>query len=455
MVFYPPLYSTLLAGIALFGIDPVHGARGLNAVLFAANIFLAGLCVHASTRSWSLSVGASLIILASFPMVLVHSMAWSEPLFIVFAMLGLHFLALHVERPKPSTLVGSSVAVGLALLTRYAGLALVATGVGGILTLTRQGWKRKWLDTIIFCSISGAPMLLWVMRNLLWAGVATGRKTAFHPLHRGHWEAFWGTVTSWLFPGGDLPLTNWSSVLIVALLSLIFLLAIRRERLGHPDEPQSGAFFPTLLGLFILSYGSLLMLSISFLDAQTPLDHRIFSPVYLAVVLLLLCGLRRLFGTFEGARVLAAIAGLALALLSVSQGLKSASWLRLSYSRGLGYASREWGQSKLLEYLRALKRQVPIFTNGPDVLYLLADRPGQMIPRRVDPGTASLNKSYADEMASVSRVLREKGGLLVYFHGVSWRWYLPSAKEAQEELGLRPLVETAEGVVYQPDLRAR
>lgn len=448
-VHYPPLFPTLLAGIGIFGMDPIEGARWLNAVLFGSNIVLIGLCLYALIRSFFLSVAASFLMLISFPMVLVHSMAWSEPLLIFFGILGIYFLALYIEKANGLILLASSVAVGLAFLARYIGISLVATGVAATLLLTREGWRKRLIHTGIFCSISCAPMGLWVARNLAIAGTATGRKTAFHPLNLGHLESLLETVSTWLFPVSDSPLGGWLSIPVLILLGFIALIATRQ---GQQDKRPDGiGRLPALLGFFTMSYGLLLAFSISFLDAQTPLDNRILSPVYVAAAFLFLCLLHILLSRpkTKGTRILSLFAGAVLVLLSISQLGQSASWLERSYKHGVGYASREWNQSQLMKYVRTLDPNVPIFSNGPDIVHLLTGRPAYMIPRRIDPGTILPNDSYGDELAAMRNELQEKKGVVVYFYKISWRWYLASESETREKLNLNPIVRTEDGAVYR------
>ena len=47
---YAPLYPFMLAGLGVAGVDPLEGARWLNALLFASNIMLASWIVFTSTR---------------------------------------------------------------------------------------------------------------------------------------------------------------------------------------------------------------------------------------------------------------------------------------------------------------------------------------------------------------------------------------------------------------------
>lgn len=451
LVHYPPLYSLLLAGMGLFGMDPLAGARWLNAALFGANVFLPGLCLYTFTRSFYLSASASFLMLISFPMVLVHSMAWSEPLFIFFGFLGIYLLALHVERPNRWVLAASSLAVGLAFLARYAGISLVAAGVGAVLLLAREKWRRRLIQAAIFCSISSVPMVAWITANLMFAGTTTGRKIAYHPPRREQLESFLETISTWLFPVRDPPFAQWLGLLLLAVLSSASLLAMRRGRQYWGQNPSGPVILSLLLGFFVLSYAALLVFSISFLDAQTPLDNRILSPVYVATVLFSLCAVHALSGSprWREARILPVILGMVLAVVSGTQLMQSASWLERSYDHGVGYASRQWSQAELLKYVKALDREVPIFTNGPDIIYLLAGRPAQMIPRKVDPGTALPNNHYGGELAAMKGQLQEKKGVVVYFYKITWRWYLPPENELREGLDLHVVIRTEDGAVYR------
>lgn len=448
LVHYPPLFPMLLAGMGLFGIDPLHGARWLNALLFGANIFLAGFCLYTSTRSFYLSVAASFLVLISFPTVLVHSMAWSEPLFIFLGILGIYFLAAHVQRPNSSVLVASSLALGFAFLARYAGVSLVAAGAAATFFLTKEGWGKRFMHTAIFALISCVPLIVWGAGNLILAGAATGRKIAYHPPGREHLESFLGTISTWLFPVRDPPFANWINIIVVAVLGLLSVIVMRRWQQGVREGPQGPKVLATLLGLFILSYGLLLLVSISFLDAP-PLDNRILSPAYVALVLFFLClvptsvtglGPKKL-------RILPLLLGMAFVLFAASQLTQSASWLGQSYEHGVGYASRRWNQSELMKYVKALDPKVPIFTNGPDIIYLLAGRPAHMFPVRIDPDTGLPNNNYAYELATMRKVLQEERGVVVYFRRVTWRWYLPAESETNEGLSL--LAKTEDGAVYR------
>ena len=76
MTHYPPLLPSLLAIIGVFGVDPVSGARWLNACLFGANILLVGSLISKYTAgSFWTAVFGSFLMLNSSDMLNIHSMA--------------------------------------------------------------------------------------------------------------------------------------------------------------------------------------------------------------------------------------------------------------------------------------------------------------------------------------------------------------------------------------------
>ena len=111
LVWYPPLFPAILAIPGLIGIDPLVGARWVNALFFGANIVAVGgiLRVMSPAFYWP-AIFASFLVLTSTEMYENHAMAWSEPAFIFFTLLGLAALVLYLESCRRSLLVvGGSI----------------------------------------------------------------------------------------------------------------------------------------------------------------------------------------------------------------------------------------------------------------------------------------------------------------------------------------------------------
>jgi hypothetical protein len=107
---WPPLLPLLLSILGRSGIDALHGARWLNVFLFAGNSLLVGRVVHKFTSgSAFLTILGSFFMITSPVMLHIHTMAWTEPLFIFLGLMGLFLLARYIQEEGRSLLVAASV----------------------------------------------------------------------------------------------------------------------------------------------------------------------------------------------------------------------------------------------------------------------------------------------------------------------------------------------------------
>src|SRR5262249_55605588 len=124
---YPPLYPVLLAAVAvLCRCDILVAARLVSAVCYGGNLLLIGWAIHRVTAGSLPAMGLGVCaLLASDAFLSLHLMAWSEPPFLLFLLGGLHGLARYVASPRWPVLLAASLCLAVALLTRYAGVALL------------------------------------------------------------------------------------------------------------------------------------------------------------------------------------------------------------------------------------------------------------------------------------------------------------------------------------------
>src|SRR4030042_319237 len=181
-----PLFPVLLSIFGIFGIDPLIGDRFCNAFIFGANIFLAGYMIRKYTGSIWNSIFGSFLILTSTDMLNFHCWAMTEPIFLFLSLLALYLVSAYIEHPKGVLLFASSSVSALAVLTRYAGVPLVITGIIGIFFLSKRTHRRKSTDIFIFAAISFLPLAVWLLRNFCVAGRFLYRPLLFHPITYGH-----------------------------------------------------------------------------------------------------------------------------------------------------------------------------------------------------------------------------------------------------------------------------
>jgi hypothetical protein len=460
MTHYAPLLSTLLAAIGVWGLDVLVGARWLYAGLFGANIALVGLMIHRFTAGapWFPILG-SLLMLGSVAMLDVHSMLLSEPLFILFCLLGLWFLAEHLRSPKALLLFAACGAIALAFLARYAGAALVATGVVGILVLSEKDARNRIRDAVLLAAIGCAPIVMWMARNASLAGSSTNRDLTYHPITLRRLGTMLATLVEWALPA-RVHATLWDFVcslpsavqaVLAACLLLLGAVALAfggvtfwRQRKRYAEEMD----WMGPLAMFGVFYVAFLVVSISFFDASTPLDSRVLSPLFAVGLILILSLTERSLVFSRGRPSIRLVLVTLLVLLLGSYLFRSADWAVRNHHEGRAYTSLQWRQSELIEQVKALPPATLVYSNGADAIYALTGRPAATIPRRVDPTSVRPNERYMYELAEMKSRLEDQGAVLVHFETITGRWYLPSESELREQLSFSVLATGKDGTIY-------
>lgn len=451
VVHFPPLYSITLSLLSWLGQDPFTAARWLNIFLLTASAFLAGMIAFLATASWVLSGSAVALIVTSYPIVLVHSMAWSEPLFIFFQLAGVFFLLRFFWQAEQFNLIVAATATGLSILSRYAGFASVVAGLAAILWLYEKPLRQKFRAGAIFLAGSLTPISFWLVGNEWTTGSGTNRRLAFHLLGLEHLNGAVEAVTSWFSAFWEAPA---EAQVLAASLGLFGVFAW--WRMGRDRAPTESVDLcrrsrqvVCLSALTVVTYLCLLFVSISFLDYHTPLDSRILSPAYAMAVLTGISLASSVGQPTKRHRFLAAFAGIAIFFVAL-QVPRAWIWLDFVRREGVGYSASVWAQSALLKRLREVDPAAKLFSNAPDLIYTLLGRSSGTIPSKVYPDTRAPNPEFDVQLTKMQETLRVNKGLLIIFDRVNWRWYLPTAKELESRIPLIAIARTDDGVIYQP-----
>jgi 4-amino-4-deoxy-L-arabinose transferase-like glycosyltransferase len=443
---YPPLYPSMIAGSALMGMDPLLAAKWMNAFFFAGNVILVSAIALASTRSYGASVAAAIFVFTSFPMVQIHSMAWSEPIFVFFGFFGLFLLALYLQGSKRWMLYGAASSIALACLARYAGIAFVWTGVFGVFFLAPRGRKKPLADAIVFSTLSSLPLAAWAFRSVWLAGSAANRTLGFHPPGGEDLITALNSLCLWFFPSGifEVPVSA-----RLAGLGMGLFLVLRFA--GHKGFPNTR--YDQLAGSFLLAYGIFIFTARSFFDTAITFDTRILAPAYVAAMVLVVAVVAPWMKTKVSRGLLPArfISFCLVVAVTATQATTGLAWWKHGYAKGIGFASSTWSNSEALQFVNAAGPSRTIFTNAPDVIYMLTGRHTAMIPRKVDPKSRMANGNYPIEIATMKEQLKKTHGVVVYFDAEQRLWYLPSASELQKDAALRLLARKKDGTIYRLD----
>jgi len=165
MTHFPPLYPLLLAGFGLGGIELPMAARIVAALLFALNISLAGGILYWHTRRWLLTAIAVCWLGSALDLLMLHSMAWSEPLFILLTLVTILLLSNYAQSPNLPRLLGVALSASLAMLCRYAGAPWLLVGTIAPLIWGPRLWRHKIEHAGLFLLSSLGLVGAWFLRN--------------------------------------------------------------------------------------------------------------------------------------------------------------------------------------------------------------------------------------------------------------------------------------------------
>lgn len=421
---FPPAFPTLLASFGFLGIDPLHAARWVNAFLFFLSAGLLGILAWRMTPSLTAGLVIAGLFVLSGDLLQVHAVAMSEPLFIFLSLLSFWMFDLYFERDHHWLwLLACATFVGLAYLTRYSGLALLATFVVALFIL-HKSWKQRLASIGIFLAATLPWILGWSLRNRLMAGNATNRAFAWHPLTSENLEIGRRTVADAL-----IPVDAWrrqiveQPILIEILIVLILggtLIWLAFRTWNYVSKPQPPAPDPSLhsrevisftTGLYLFAYLASIIASMLMFDAATKFRLRILAPMFVSLLILLIY-----LGVWLRNKNRPLVVVLTLVFLAFS-GYKQINTISAWSKGGMGYASFKWYDSKAMSFLRDLPDGVRIYTDEPAAVYLYTGRGNYVLPDRFDSATAQLREGYEKSLAQMQKEILEGKAVLAIFDG--------------------------------------
>ena len=430
---FPPGFPSTLMFLGWFGLDPLRGARFLNALLFGLNAGLLGILGWRMTPSLTAGLMLSALFVLSGDLLQVHTFAMSEPLFIFLSLLSFWMFDLYFELPPSS--VGRGVAgewwwlaaggafAGLAYLTRYAGLALAATFIVAIVVL-RSNWRKRFTSIGIFLGGFLPWVLFWALRNRIVAESATNRSFAWHPITADNIETGLRTFTEFL-----VPVPSWFRVIVktpglpqatlITILGaiLVWVCAKAWNTLTKPRKAEelkrggkeSREVITFTTALYLFAYLASIVASMTMFDAATKFKLRILAPVFVCLLILLVYA-----GIWLSKRNRVAVVAFALIFLGFSfyeQNITVNTWAK----GGIGYASFQWYDSEAMAYLRALPEDVAIFTNEPGAVYLYTGWSAYVLPSGYDSARAEFVPGFEEGVRLMQEEVNAGRAVLAVF----------------------------------------
>lgn len=446
---YPPVFPLLLALVGTFtGGDVLWAAHLLSTFFFGVNLCLAALAVYMCTgHDVPATSCVSLLVLLSAPAISTHAMVWSEAPYIAFSMAGLILLSRHIVLPNTHYLVCASLLIGLSAATRYVGIILFPTVVLALFVLSHEPRINKVRDTLLFLLLACPPLLFWLVRNMFIARSMANREVVFHLLSFRHVAEFITQMHDYFLP---LSIPGWIKAVNVGGAATFFVLSswfvYRRLNTGKNTHSFS-IILPSVLLIFSVLYVAFLFLSISFLDANTPVDERLLLPVFFALIIICTSVAKKLSEVRSQKWIWHGY--IIFLVFSVSINVVPAlSEANSIFKKGMGYTAQYWRESETLALLQPVRKNMVIFSNAPDAIRFHTAKVAKSIPIKTDKHTLIENLDYENQMSHVVQECENGNALMVYFNRAGWRWYLPTKQEIDSLFSEALSVVTEDGGIY-------
>jgi hypothetical protein len=374
-------------------------------------VLLVGAFVLAVTGELWLAAAAQLVI--SFSLANGASYAGTVAAALFFAMVALALVLRYRDDPRLRWFILGVLVIGVATLIRFA--------AGGLIIWAGLALRHRRLQALAFTVVSGVPLVGWFLYERV-SGRSTGHSVGFH-IVKTTIRAGVHSIAFWILP------TNSPTALVVlgALVVTVVLLIVLRRNSGD---------VPRLLLLFALVQIVILEVAITFFDAGVDLDSRELIPVFLAVVLALACGVSRTKWMKVVTVVLVVACALRFGIDNVTEPPGA-------------YTTPKWEHSPLLADVRALPADAIIYSDAPDLIYVLAGRATSSIPETLDFSTLKKNPRFNDQIDEIKRTLSTRGGYVVYVRGLGRDTFLPSESTLRHLLPLRVVHNESDGAIYR------
>lgn len=448
MTHYPPIYPLLLAAAGSFNSDITVSARWLHALLYGLNGVLFVFNVSVVTKRSLFAMLASGILYYSSEYLLdIHAYAWSDSVFITFALLTVLCLVRYTSTQNLKWMYLSAFAVSLAMCTRYVGINLLPAVIIVFLFISKLQLKQRIEKALLIIGISGLPLAIWLLRNLLVVKNAVDRVIAYHPVDADSYHDIIGSLHNYILPSAQ---SWWINLIelsgIVLIFSIILFKLIKYYWKGHNRWFESEIL--VFIGIaYSITYLLFILVSKAYFDALTLFNHRILSPVF---IYFSLAAISIMYAYSVRAKNKAAWAVFLLCVLLVGRAnivsiVDSAFYKR---NNGLGLNNEIFHQSPLLKGLSKLDNGLILYSNGYREIGFLTGQNTASLPQKYNAMSNLDNSLYQTQIAAMCENVNSGKGLIVSLRLIN-NWDIYPAEDEIERLCTSPILyDEFDGLVF-------
>ncbi|MGD0612909.1 MAG: glycosyltransferase family 39 protein [Anaerolineales bacterium] len=421
-----PFYIIALGAVAYFKVDVLQAARVLDVLFLVVTLLSLGVLFHRFSGVPSFALLASLILFCFTPFFRIFISAMTEslyfPLFIGCAFCLLSF----INRGRILWLVLSAVLTGLLTITRYDGIPIILVGVVCLFVFNSEPPAQRLKKAALYAVLVALPLLIWGVsirfhidqptvgtEISLSGGVLAGRLQQFRLLTVNliwNWIPFHNVLPFFTY---RLRLMLILFVGVVVLGVTLFASRLDRSPLKRGDF-QIFSFFglSALAGIVFLVFTTLVFGLPARLDDRQLLPFGIST--FLCLIAAVACWLK---AWFQERRWMQLFPWLVAGVFIYGYLPGMVTLVEQSHQEAADLAYR-WRSSTLIQAVQALPKDIPIISNGQDLILFWADRPSYDLVNEIQPGFLDQATPYGSDLSDRAQVaFREQGAALVIFGG--------------------------------------
>lgn len=439
-VLQPPFYPAVLAAFSkISGGDPLQVASWINVITSAILLIVIIFSVRLVTASFSVITVVGILACFSIPLRYVHSMAWTETLFILF--ISLIFLIICRPKITAVAIFMAGTLTAAACLMRYAGIVLIPF-VSTFLFFVKPGMLSVRLKhAVSYALLPVTIFTLYVVRNYTISGTLLGKRAPSNMGFGANIELTIKKVLVWFYPSG----IHSFGILLIGLFVLLGILAwLHREHLAQVI--RGSHYIAFLCAAFVAVYPAFIVCTSTTIFYDR-IDNRLLSPLYPSLLVLFALFLdRKIWGNHLTS--LFALCGFCV-LFVVAPFRATYSYVNIMARQGAGgYNSRVWQESDLINHFRKNEKTEGkiIFSNAPDALYILAD-----VAASISPGLPRYKMKQKTNVTDNNLLVRNPmpdGAMLVWFNR-NRRNYLYTPEDLEVIYTLNPINTFSDGTIYR------
>jgi hypothetical protein len=195
--------------------------------------------------------------------------------------------------------------------------------------------------------------------------------------------------------------------------------------------------------LFSLVYPAFILFSIIFLDANIPLDTRILSPLYFAIVFVAAILIKKA----EEKKTLSQLIISFLVFFIIGQMIYITPKVQNDHVAGIGFNHEYWRTAEVWDELNPIIADQTLVSNAPEPIYYYTNVAAITLPRKYLSTSQSNNTLYAEQINNLKTSTLKTGDLLVYFTKLNSTAF-PSEAELLTTLPWELIVQTDQANIY-------